>query len=136
MQIKESGESHWRGGMIVSLWLKVFGQKRGVKRLFILTGVLIFLGGLFFYGIHVGATLRTQHQGLRAWGMSIARHQLSFVPNIIEGWFAQPERFDIEKISLPNALPARPIQPALTAMILVACVFMRGPGSAFIYFQF
>ena len=28
------------------------------------------------------------------------------------------------------------LQPAWTALILVACVYLRGPGGAFIYFQF
>lgn len=36
----------------------------------------------------------------------------------------------------PVGLALRRIQPVLTAFVLIACVYFRGPGSAFIYFQF
>jgi len=36
-----------------------------------------------------------------------------------------------------KVVPLRPsLQPAFVAVVLVACVYLRGPGSAFIYFQF
>ena len=29
-----------------------------------------------------------------------------------------------------------PLQPAVLAVLIWACIFLRGPGNAFIYFQF
>ena len=37
---------------------------------------------------------------------------------------------------LPQPTLIRQTQPALVAALIVFCIFFRGPGSAFIYFQF
>ncbi|MBN2445122.1 MAG: MBOAT family protein, partial [Phycisphaerae bacterium] len=42
----------------------------------------------------------------------------------------------LPRVTWPNVVPARVWQPVAVATLVWACVFLRGPGSAFIYFQF
>lgn len=45
-------------------------------------------------------------------------------------------RFDLDRLYKPGQISMRYLEPVFIAMILVGCVYLRGPGSAFIYFQF
>ena len=48
-------------------------------------------------------------------------------------WF----HFGLDKVAWPVPRVARRVlQPVALAVLIVLCVFMRGPGSTFIYFQF
>jgi alginate O-acetyltransferase complex protein AlgI len=45
-------------------------------------------------------------------------------------------RFSLERLYKPNKFSVRVLEPVYIALVLVACIYLRGPGSAFIYFQF
>ena len=45
-------------------------------------------------------------------------------------------RFDLERLYKASKISMRFVEPVFIAFMLVACIYLRGPGSAFIYFQF
>jgi len=45
-------------------------------------------------------------------------------------------RFDLDRLYKASKISMRFAEPSVIAAMLVACIYLRGPGSAFIYFQF
>ena len=63
-------------------------------------------------------------------------HWRSLLPVAAIGLHHAVLHFGIDRLTLPD-WNLRPIlQPAVLAMLIWACIFLRGTGNAFIYFQF
>lgn len=96
MQIKTSAN---RTGFLrncMRLLHSPFGRRRSLRCLVLIPLVFIVIAGMMLGSVFFGVRLRTDHETLKQWILSVARHKLAFIPNYVEGRFAQPEHIDID----------------------------------------
>ena len=96
MQIKSSVKPHPFGRMGKQVLSAVFCRHQWVRRLVLIPLAILLFIAVVLGSIYFGATLQTEHEELKSWALSVAQHQLAFIPNYVEGALAQPEHIDID----------------------------------------